>query len=215
LTAIQSLQRELKRQRRKIESLGGDSDQGAPTMDASIVIPSLEEMSKLDLEAQFDLQERVLNALEKASEHGSMIVHELSLKARVKTQASQILGLLNELEDQPGHIEYLKSGNGQALVHRSSTLDPNIIIPSLEEMSKLHPEAQFELQEGVINAMKRALEPGWAKIKRVNRQNLHIQRTEDAAFAMSILERWCNHSTQRIVMAAVLRGLRTCGILPG
>jgi uncharacterized coiled-coil protein SlyX len=188
LTAIQSLQRDLKRQRRKLEYLGGDSDQCGSTMEASIVLPSLDEMSKLELEGQFVLQEGILNALQKAVDQGSMIICELQRKATVKTQASTIIGLVEELEGQAGYIEYLKTGNEQAFDRRSSIVDTNIVIPSLEEMSKLDLESQFELQDEVIDALKKALEPGWSEIKRLDRQNRHIQRTEDSGFAMPVFE---------------------------
>jgi hypothetical protein len=194
---VQSLQRQLKDQRESIGYLRGDShedeDEGQANEDTSIVsqfvMPNTDGMNNLQLAGESQSQGRVICSLLGALEQGMEDLLEPKRKAEVENQAARIRYCLRQLKDQSGYIEFLKTGNDQALTQASSTDDMPIEVPSLEEMNKLDLKAQIELQGRIIETLNRALEPGDMEIAELERQNHHRQDRVDATLAQCRVRR--------------------------
>jgi hypothetical protein len=176
---IQALERQLKAQRESIRYVRGDSDEGQSNEDTNIVMPNCNEMNEFELMMECACQTRTIDSLLRILEQGMEDLLEPSRRDKVEVAGTMIRMWVRELKRQPAQIEYLKTGNDQALRQDWSTVDIGIELPSLEEMNKLDIKVQIELQNRILDTLTRTLEPGRMKIAELERENHQRQHSVD------------------------------------
>jgi hypothetical protein len=214
---IRFLQKQLKDQPAYIEYLKSgkrpDKDQDTPSVRTRIVIPSFEERSKSDLQAELESQTAILQTLERELEPGRAIINDLkrqtsssqrspkaSVVFRVRDGAGGINGyvtiedpealiksLLEELKDQQEYVECLKSGEMRDMAPVASALEARFVIPSFEEMKTLDGPSRCDCQSSIINALLNEVDVWWEEIRKLELQNDcgSSQSPVDASFVTS------------------------------
>jgi hypothetical protein len=179
---IQSLERQLKAQRESIKYVRGDIDQGQSNEDPGIVsqfeMPNFDEMDDFELVNEEVWQRKIIYRRLVALEQGMDDLLEPYRKSQVRKLAKIITDRLTELRNHPGYIEYLKTGNDQALTQDSSTVGIIRGRITLDEMNKLDLRDQIKSQERIIDILNGEL--AILRILEVEGQNHQRQDLGDA-----------------------------------
>jgi hypothetical protein len=154
---LQSLERQLKAQRESIKYVRGDIDQGQSNQDPGIVsqfeMPNFDEMDDFELVNEEVWQRKIIHHRLAALEQGMDDLLEPYRKFQVRKLAKGITDRLTELRNHSGYIEYLKTGNDQALTQDSSTMGIIRGWLTLDEMNKLDLRDQIKSQERIIDIL--------------------------------------------------------------